>query len=194
VVPNGVASHELRPSPASREPATLLFTGTLSHPPNAEGICWFAENAWARIRSAHPHAKLLIVGHDPPSAVRGLGARGGIEVVGPVTEMAPYFARATAVVVPLLSGGGTRLKILEAFSSARAVVSTSVGSVGLDVQPGSDLLVADGADAFAAATLRLLEEPSLRERLAVAGRELAEDRYDWRVLGERLEAPLAGLL
>lgn len=193
VVPNGVASDELTPLPPSSEPATLLFTGTLGHPPNAEGIRWFAAHAWPLIRSRRPDAELLIVGRDPPPEVSGLDGRDGIEVVGSVPSMAPYFERATAVVVPLLSGGGTRLKILEAFACARAVVSTGVGREGLDASDGAELLVADGAEAFATATLRLLEDPSLRERLAAAGRELAERRYDWRVLGDRLEQTLAAL-
>lgn len=193
VVPNGVASDELRPLPASREGATLLFTGTLNHPPNAEGIRWYAERVWPRVRQARPDAALLIVGRDPPPDVRELGERDGIEVVGPVPAMTPYFAQATAVIVPLLSGGGTRLKILEAFACGRAVVSTSVGCEGLEVKDGAELLVADGDAAFAAATLRLLEDTSLRARLAGAGRALAEHSYDWRVLGDRLAEVLARL-
>src|SRR3954454_11197726 len=101
VVPNGVASDELQALSPSDERATLLFTGTLSHPPNADGIRWFADEVWPRIRSAHPESRLLVVGRDPPPRVRELDAREGIEVVGPVPEMTPYFARATAVVVPL---------------------------------------------------------------------------------------------
>ena len=190
VVPNGVASDELRALPPSVEPATLLFTGTLSHPPNSAGIRWLADEVWPRILSALPEAKLLVVGRDPPEGVLGLGARQGIEVVGPVPEMAPYFARASAVVVPLLSGGGTRLKILEALACERAVVSTRVGCEGLDLEDGKELLMADGAERFAAAVLRVLEDAPLRERLATAGREQAQRRYDWRVLGDRLEAVL----
>ena len=193
VVPNGVASDALAALPPSREPATLLFTGTLSHPPNADGIRWFADSIWPAVRAARPDARLLVVGRDPSRPVVELGARDGIEVVGPVPEMAPYFAQATAVVVPLRSGGGTRLKILEALACRRAVVSTSVGCEGLDVAGGRDLLVADGDAAFAAATLRLLDDVSLRERLADAGRKLAERRYDWRTLGDELERVLLGI-
>ena len=188
VVPNGVAADELRQLPPSDEPATVLFTGTLSHPPNSEGIRWFADGAWLRVRAARPDAKLLVVGRAPPRSVAELDGRDGIEVVGPVAEMAPWFARATAVVVPLRSGGGTRLKILEAFASGRAVVSTRVGAEGLEVADGRELLLTDGDADVAAGVLRLLGDPRLRERLAGAGRELAESRYDWRVLGDRLDA------
>jgi glycosyltransferase involved in cell wall biosynthesis len=189
-VPNGVAADELRPAAGDGEPDTLLFTGTLSHPPNAEGIRWFVEAAWPRVRAQRPEAKLLVVGRGPPPAVRRLDSVAGVEVVGPVPDVAPYFERARAVVAPLRSGGGTRLKILEALASGRALVSTAVGREGLDLQHSEHLLVADGAEDFAAATLQLLGDAGLRGRLREAGREAVERRYDWRVLGERLEAVL----
>jgi polysaccharide biosynthesis protein PslH len=185
-VPNGVATTELLPLGPSEHAPTLLFTGTLDHPPNAEGIRWFADEVFPRVRAARHETRLLIVGRSPTRQVLALDDRPGVEVVGAVPAMSPYFARATAVVAPLLSGGGTRLKILEAFASSRAVVSTSVGCEGLDVTDGRELLVADDPQAFADATLQLLDDDSSREAFAGAGRRLAEQSYDWRVLGERL--------
>jgi glycosyltransferase involved in cell wall biosynthesis len=191
VVPNGVASDELTVIPEPEGAPVLLFTGTLNHPPNAEGIEWFADRAWPAIRARRPDASLLVVGREPPPSVTRLGARPGIEVVGPVPDMRDWYAKATAVVVPLLSGGGSRLKILEAIACGRAVASTSAGAEGLDLEDGRELVIADGAEAFAAATLRLLEGPDLRAELAATGRRAAEERYDWRVLGDRLESVLA---
>jgi glycosyltransferase involved in cell wall biosynthesis len=190
VVPNGVATDALRPLSPSPEPETLLFTGTMSHPPNAEGIAWFADAVWPLLRERRPAARLLIVGREPARPVRELGDRPGIEVVGAVPDMTPYYARATAVVAPLLSGGGTRLKILEAFACARAVVSTGVGCEGLGVLSERELLVADRPEAFAASVSRVLDDEKLRDRLAAAGRTAAEDRFDWRALGNRLGAAL----
>ncbi len=186
VVPNGVATDELRPAPAAEGPPTVLFTGTLNHPPNSEGIRWFADAIWPRVVAAGPEARLLVVGRDPPPAVTELGGRDGIEVVGPVPEIAPYFARASAVVVPLRSGGGTRLKVTEAMAAGRAVVSTSVGCEGLEVEDGRHLLVRDSPSSFADAVLAMLGDAQARERLARAGRDLVEQRYDWRVLGDAL--------
>ena len=190
VVPNGVASDELTPAGEAPDPPTLLFSGTMSHPPNAEGVLWFAERIWPRVRSEVGDARLLVVGRDPPRSVRRLAGEDGIEVTGFVPSIAPYFARSAAVVVPLLSGGGTRLKVLEAFAARRAVVSTSVGVEGLEVRAGREVLVADDAAGFAAAAIRLLRDRALREELAAAGRAVAEERYDWRVLGERFAAVL----
>jgi glycosyltransferase involved in cell wall biosynthesis len=192
-VPNGVAADELRPAAGEGEPDTLLFTGTLSHPPNADGIRWFVEEAWPRVRAERPEAKLLVVGRDPTPAVRRLGRMPGVEVVGPVPDVAPYFKRARAVVAPLRSGGGTRLKILEALASGRALVSTDVGREGLDLQDSEHLLVADGAEDFAVAALRLLGDAELRGRLAAAGRDRVERLYDWRVLADRLAVILEGV-
>jgi glycosyltransferase involved in cell wall biosynthesis len=192
VVPNGVATDELRPGPEppADAPPTLAFTGTMNHPPNADGAAWLASEIWPRVRAEMPEARLLIVGRDPPRAVRALDGDDGITVTGPVPDVAPFLERAHAVVVPLRSGGGTRLKVLEAMAAGRAIVSSSVGCEGIELEPGRDLLIADAPGEFAAAGLRLLREPQLRRELARAGRGLVETRYDWRMLGDRLAETL----
>ena len=118
----------------------------------------------------------------------------GVEFTGRVPEMAPYFARATGVLVPLLSGAGTKLKVLDGLSSGRPVVSTSVGVEGIAAEHGRHLLVADGAEAFADAVTKVLADAALRTRLGTEGRALAEQRYDWRVLSARFEEILESLL
>lgn len=195
VIPTGVDTQSIRPAPAPDGPPRLLFAGTLGYPPNAQGIGWFAEQVWPQVRQALPDARLDIAGRDPPASVIALGNREGITVVGPVPEMAPYFARARAVVVPILTGAGIRVKIVEAMANGRAVVSTSLGWEGLPyVEPGRHLLVADEPSEFAAATVRLLREPALRMQLATEARALAERRYDWRELGDQQETVLRGVL
>ena len=192
VVPNGVATEELVPAPDPEPggPPRLVFTGTLDHPPNREGILWFAREVWPAVRAARADAELLVVGRSAPPDVVALGERDGIEIVGAVPAVGPWIARADLVVVPLLSGGGTRLKILEAMACERAVLSTSVGAEGLAVESSRELVLADGAERFAAATIELLADAELRGRLATAGRDLAVARYDWRQLGDRLAAAL----
>ena len=124
-----------------------------------------------------------------------LGDRPGITVVGPVPLMRPYYARAHAVIVPILTGAGIRVKIVEALSAGRPIVSTSLGWEGLpDVVPGEHLLVANEPAEFASATIRLLRDRELRRRLGRQARALAERRYDWRGLGEEQEAVLNGVL
>jgi glycosyltransferase involved in cell wall biosynthesis len=191
VVPNGVSTSELPAQPPATASAALLFTGTMAYAPNAEGILWFAREVWPRIRAAQPGVSLSVVGRDPPAAVRRLADDPGIDVTGTVADVRPYFERATAVVAPVLSGGGTRLKLLEAWSARRAVVATRQAAAGLAFEPGRQALIEDRPDRFADATLRVLREPELRENLADEGRRLVERHYDWRSLGERFERVLA---
>jgi glycosyltransferase involved in cell wall biosynthesis len=191
VIPTGVDTHTLRPAPEQVGPPRLLFAGTLGYLPNTQGIRWFADNVWPLVRGQLPDAQLDIAGRDPPPSVVGLDAREGITVVGPVPEMAPYFARAHAVVVPILTGAGIRVKIVEAMAAGRAVVTTSLGWEGLPhVHPDRHFLVADDPRGFAAAAVRLLQEPNTRHRIAAEARSLAERHYDWRGLGDQHEAVL----
>lgn len=195
VIPTGVDTHSIQPKPEPDGPPTLLFAGTLGYQPNSQGITWFADQVWPAVRAELPDARLHVAGRDPPPSVRALGARQGITVIGPVPEMPPYFAGAHAAIVPILTGAGIRVKIVEAMANGRAVVSTSLGWEGLPaVEPGRHLLIADSPADFAASTLQLLRDPSLRGRLAREARRLAEERYDWRSLGDQQEAVLAGVV
>ncbi len=194
VIPTGLDTSMVTAAAEQPVPPTLLFTGTMNYQPNAQGICWFADTVWPLVLASVPEARLMVVGRSPPPAVTALGARPGIEVTGPVKDMAPYFARAHVVVVPILTGAGIRVKIVEAMAAGRPVVSTSLGWAGLPgVEPGLHLLVADTPQAFADETSRLLGDPGLRHRLAAAARLLAEQRYDWRALGSEFEALLTAV-
>jgi glycosyltransferase involved in cell wall biosynthesis len=195
VIPTGVDTTTLRPAPEEGEPPRLVFTGTLGYPPNSQGITWFADHVWPEVRRQVRNAQLDVVGRDPPSSVQALGQREGINVVGPVPVMDPYFARAHAVVVPILTGAGIRVKIVEAMAAGRPIVSTSLGWEGLPhVEPGRHLLVADDPHEFAAAAVRLLQQPELRRGIAADARSLAERHYDWRRLGDEQEAVLRDVL
>jgi len=191
VIPVGVDTATLRPAPEQEGLPRLVFTGTLGYPPNGQGIRWFADHVWPRVLRAVPDAQLDIIGRAPPPGVQALEHRAGITVVGPVPAMAPYFARAHAVVVPILTGAGIRVKVVEAMAAGRAIVSTSLGWAGLPhVEPGRHLLVADDPHDFAQAAIRLLLEPAVREKIAKEARELAERQYDWRGLGDEQESVL----
>jgi glycosyltransferase involved in cell wall biosynthesis len=190
VVPNGVATADIGPAAGPPpEPATLVFTGTMAYPPNREAALWFAARVWPRVVERRPDARLLVVGRDPTDDVRALAAADErIEVTGGVPLVMPYYERAGVVVAPVRSGGGTRLKVLEALASARPLVSTSVGCEGIDVTPGEHLLVEDDPQRFADAVVALIEDPARARALGEAGRERAVERYDWSALGGLLEA------
>ncbi len=179
VIPNGVDLGHFTSSPATqREPATILFVGAMSFYPNVDALDFFFETMYDAIRRAVPEVRVWIVGHSPPPEVLRLARLPGVEVIGSVPDVRPYYSRATVFVVPLRLGYGTRLKIVEAMAMALPVVSTTVGAQGLDVHSGQDILLADDPEAFAEGAVRLLTDPELRDRIGEGGRRLAQ-RYDW---------------
>lgn len=187
VVANGTdVAAPLPPAPVDAAPR-LLFTGTMSHPPNRDGILWFAREVWPQLAAEHPDLQLDVVGRAPVPEVLALGDRDDrIDVTGGVPSMAPYYERATLTIAPIFSGGGTRLKVLDAMSAERPLVTSTIGCEGIAVTDGQDVLIADEPAAFAAAVSRLLASPTERAALASAGRQLVEDQYDWTALGARL--------
>ena len=185
VVPNG-ANIESAPANRRDRPAkTLFFLGSFPHAPNAQGLRYFVDSVWPLLRVVEPEVRLLVCGARPADWVTALDGRDGIEVAGEVADLAPVYARSTLMVVPLLSGSGTRLKILEAMAAGLPVVSTRLGAEGLSLVDGRHLLLADGARPFADAVLRLLREPELRQLLAREGQERVAAEFDWNRIAER---------
>jgi glycosyltransferase involved in cell wall biosynthesis len=184
VVANGVDLRYFTPRPGEEEPDTLAFTGSMDWRPNQEGVRWFAERVHPRLREKRAYT-LLAVGRRPPGwMTRPGGLPPNIRVTGTVEDVRPYIARGEVYVAPLLAGGGSRLKILEALAMGRAVVSTTVGAEGLDVVADRDLVLADDPGAFADAVVALLDDAPRRRALGKAGRKLVESRYDWDVIAE----------
>jgi glycosyltransferase involved in cell wall biosynthesis len=192
VIANGVDFSRVADVPADAfDPRALLFTGTLTYPPNAEAALWFANDV---LPALPEDVSLRIVGRNPPPAVARLGEEPNVAVTGWVDDLRPELARAAVVVAPLRSGGGTKLKVVEALAAARPVVATSVGAEGIDVRDGEHLLIADTPEDFAAAVRRLLDDPGLAARIGAAGRRRVRERYDWELVVERLDASLRGWL
>jgi glycosyltransferase involved in cell wall biosynthesis len=178
-------------APIERQPGSLniLTLGTLHYPPNADGIRWFIEEVYPKIQQRIPQVTLTIVGKNPPQDFLEAASRqpDSIRVTGYVPDLLPYYQQAALMVVPVRAGGGMRVRILEAFSRAIPVVTTTVGLEGIDARPGEEVLVADSPADFAAAALRLLQDPELQNRLGQQGRCLAERRYDWQAVLKRME-------
>ena len=166
----------------------LVFVGTMSYPPNEEGVLFFCEKVLPEIHARIPDVRLSIVGKTPSPTVRDLERRfGHVRVTGEVDDVRPYLERAAVAVVPLLSGGGTRLKILEAMAAGRAVVSTSVGAEGLELRQGQEVLLANSPSEFAQACVSLLRDGERRGLLERNGRRLVEQKYDWGVTRQGLK-------
>jgi len=191
VVPTGVDTEFFTPTPdAFLRPHHIAFLGSMDWMPNEDAVLFFCREVLPRIRQSVPDATLSIVGRSPTPAVKRLASERGIEVTGTVGDVRPWLGQAATTVVPLRIGGGTRLKIFEAMAAGKAVVSTTVGAEGLPAEPDRHLLIADGAEAFAAAVVRVLREPAFRHALERDARALVLDHYDWAVAAARLERSL----
>ena len=188
VVSNAVDVDYFRPRPddAACDGRTVLFFGTFNYFPNRDAVLFFLREVWPRLAASHPEARLKLIGADPPKEVLAhAGPR--VEVVGMVDDLRPHLAEAAVAIAPLLIGGGTRLKIVEAMAMAKAVVSTSLGAEGIAAEPGREIALADDPADFAATLKRVLEDRSLRERMGLAARALVEKRYSWYTAAEHLE-------
>jgi len=189
VVPNGVdvsvyaAFHH--PTPLL-PPHSLLFTGTMDFRPNVDAVLWFVEHVLERVRAAVPDVQFYIVGQRPHRRLDVLKGRPGIVITGSVPDTRPYFADADIYVIPLQSGGGTRLKVLEAMAMKKPIVSTTMGCDGYPLTPGHEAILADDPAQFAQAVIDLLNDPERRKALGEAGFVLAQ-RYDWANIVPQLE-------
>jgi glycosyltransferase involved in cell wall biosynthesis len=186
VVPNGVDVSEFSLSEGQVDSDMILFFGAINYHPNHDGVSYFIDEIFPKLRRLRPNARFCILG---PGARQSLLDRqgNGVEVLGMVDDVGPYLDRAAAVVVPLRIGGGTRLKIVEALSKGKPVISTSLGAEGLDVVHDLHLLLADEPAEFAQQISRVLAEPELAARLGRAGRALMEAKYSWQSIVNGLE-------
>jgi glycosyltransferase involved in cell wall biosynthesis len=186
LVENGVDLDYFGAAGVASERRRIVFVGSMDYHANVEAAAWFVRRVWPRVSAAFPHLKLTLVGSNPVPAVRELAETPNVEVTGTVEDVRPFYREAVAAIVPLLTGGGTRLKILEAMAAGVPVVSSSIGAEGLEVSPDNDILIADGAEAWLTALRSLSADAALAGARAASGRELVRLRYDWRILGERL--------
>ena len=186
-VPIAVDTRELQP--INRQPGSLriLTLGSLHYQPNADGIRWFIQEIFPRIRSELPQAALTIIGKKPPADFVQLAQQDDlVTVTGYIPDLTPYLEQGAVMVIPVRAGGGMRVRILEAFARGIPVVTTTTGLEGIDARPGQDVLVADTPADFASLVTRLLKDPILQEGLSVSGRRLVEEKYDWQAVLGRL--------
>ncbi|MBN2327502.1 MAG: glycosyltransferase [Candidatus Omnitrophica bacterium] len=169
-------------------PPSILFTGTMSYYPNAIGVQQFLRDSWPLVRKQIPEMECWIVGAHPSKTIRDYDGRQGVHVTGRAPSIDEYLRKTSIYIVPLTIGGGIRLKILEAMASGRAIVSTSIGCEGLDVQHDGSLLIANEPQAFAQAIVALAQDSAKRSRIRKKARCLVEEVYDWdRIIPRQVE-------
>jgi polysaccharide biosynthesis protein PslH len=191
VVPNGVDIDYFTPRPELETPA-LIYGGGMNMFANRDAVMSFIGDVWPLIRAQRPDVKFFAVGQDPPpELLEASTADKQIIVTGYVDDIRKFIWQAAVYVVPLRVGGGTRLKVLDAMSLGKAIVSTSIGCEGIDAINGRHLEIADTPHRFADATLALLSSSQRRRRLGTAARELVAQRYSWPVIGDQLRSAYA---
>lgn len=192
VIPIAVDTDAVTVVEREAEPNHILHIGTMYWPPNIDAVNWFIEQVYPIIRQERPDAEFDVVGSRPPAELLALNEAGlGINVTGYVEDPVPYQRRAALMIVPLLAGGGMRVKILNALAEGIPIVSTTLGYEGIEVTPGENILVGDTPRDFAAEVLRVLNDSELGRQLAANGRRLAEKKYDYRNACHPLTAVLA---
>lgn len=172
-------------APIARSPSgrRVTFLGGLHYPPNAQGIAWFAREIFPQVLRVVPDAILTVIGKQPPPelAMLGIPSR-NLEVTGYVDDPTPYLAESAVFIVPLLAGGGMRVKIIDGWTWGLPIVSTTIGAEGVAAEHGVNLLLADDPVAFARAVADLFVDPALNQRIAAGGRSTVLKRYNWRIV------------
>jgi glycosyltransferase involved in cell wall biosynthesis len=188
VVENGTDTDYFTPAEAEPEPKSLVFTASLRWYPNVSGILYFGREIWPLIKRACPSVRLYLAGRQPcPPIIQWARRDPSITVIPNPEDARPWLARGAVFICPIIDGGGTRLKILDAMAMGKAIVTTSIGSEGLRVKHDENILVADSPQDFANAVLHLLGNEALRKHLGTNGRALVEQLYSWGVIGDHLE-------
>ena len=190
VVPNTIRVPAQLPTPAMNGPLRLLFVGTLNYAPNENAVKWLVEEIMPAIRArvGQDMAELTVIGRGPTDWLKKMAAAGAFSLHGDVPEVEPFYQACDAVMVPIRAGGGTRIKILEAFGYGRVVISTTLGAEGIAAEDGQELMIANDAEAFANAAQRLLGEPGLAQKLIANGRRRVMERYSAAACEQAVDA------
>jgi glycosyltransferase involved in cell wall biosynthesis len=187
LIPNGVDTGYFKPENCQKE-FSLLFTGTMSYYPNSEGISWFLNEVFPNLLKKFPKIKLIIAGRN--AGELGISSSNNISIVSNPDDIRPFFNKSMIYIVPLLKGGGTRLKILEAASMGLPIVSTSIGMEGLDGLNETNIFVANDAINFCKKIEFLIENPETRTNLSNNLENWVHQNYTWDQISKKIQNSL----
>lgn len=184
----GIDPDYFAPLPEAERTGSLVFLGRFSYRVNVEAAIRAARQVFPLVRREVPDARLVIVGSDPPPAIRELATLPGVEVTGFVEDVRPYLGRAALSISPMTAGGGVRSKVIQSLAMATPVVTNELGARGTGLVAGRDLLVEETDAAMAEACVALLGDPARRRLMGESGRAVVVARHGWDAVGEALEA------
>ncbi len=178
----------------SSHPLTLMFPGNFAYFPNEDAALRLIREVLPAVRASMPEAQLILLGKNPTRAMHEAAAsNGAVTITGAVEDIRPFFDQPCVVTVPIAFGGGTRLKILEAFAASRPVVSTRKGAEGLDATDGQHLLLRESAAEIAQAVIELWSSTAIRAEMVLQALHLVETRYSSSVTMNDIRASLTSL-
>jgi polysaccharide biosynthesis protein PslH len=197
VIPNGV-DVSAKPFDNNVEKwsiQNIIFCGSLDYFPNKQGLLWFYNNVFPIIKCTFPLLTLTVVGiFSSMEDYKALVADTSVNFIGKVETVVPFYQNAAVAVVPLLSGSGTRLKILEAMSMGNPIVSTKIGAEGINYIEGEHILIADTPKEFAKQVISVLTNKALFDSLRINSLQLVQSNYDWHIIGHKVTQNLSSLL
>jgi glycosyltransferase involved in cell wall biosynthesis len=186
-IPNGVDVEYFRPSAVATTNKSLIFVGSLNWYPNVDAVLFLLREVWPLLQARVPDVRLDVVGSAPPvSVLRLASSLTNVRVHGFVDDVRPLIERAAVYVCPIRDGGGTKLKLLDAFAMEKCVVAHPISCEGIEVISGRHVLLAETATAFADSIHAVLENQALRESIGKAARELVVNRYSFAQIGAQL--------
>ena len=187
VIPNTIDVAEYDPRPGGKDELAfdLVFTGKMDYRPNIDGVLWFADAVWPRLRESVPSITWAVVGQRPHTRLDVLRSKPGITITGFVPHIQPYLASSSIYIVPLRIGSGTRLKILEAMAAGLPIVSSPIGAEGFDIEDGREMILAESPEEWVGSILSLLANEDRRSAIGAAARNFAA-KYDWRAIASPL--------
>ena len=187
IVENGVDTEYFEPCYDMNRQNTLIFAGRLDQFANRDGMIYFCTKVWPKLKEKNQKLNFVIIGSNPPDQLIEISKHDvNFQLLGYVDDVRPYFAQATACVCPIRTGGGTRIKILDALAMGMPIISTTIGCEGINVTPEKDIIIANEPEEFIQQTVRILNDPALRGDLSKNARKNAVDVYSWKVIGRKL--------
>lgn len=186
VIPNGFQRPSIEPARQPAGPPRIGFIGLYSYAPNLEGVNWFLRECWPQVKQQIPDVRLRLVGKDSDGPLRPSAP--DLDALGYLEDPAAEIATWSAMIVPVLHGAGTRVKIADAFSRKCPLVSTSLGAFGYDIQSGHELLLADNANDFANACVSHIRNPSQARQMAESAFAAFLQKWTWDAIAPRVWA------
>ncbi len=187
MIPAGVEIENDRPDFSKVEFPSLFYIGALDWFPNQQGLEWFFENVWDEVIKNMPGLKLYIAGRNPQMWKYLKGKRlKNVEIVGEVESSREFIKSKAIMIVPLLAGSGIRVKILEAMSLGRAIISTSVGAEGIDYKDGENILIADTKEEFLKQILKCANDFEYSKKIGENAFKLVKEKYEIGMLARKL--------